>query len=92
MGTPNKPCNECPFLVENRGKLCPIMVDQMEINAIDLAGFPCHKRNPGNDILTCSSPEKNADDCIGYSRMRMNQKSNITVHPEVVGCFDELMQ
>lgn len=92
MGTPNKPCNECPFLIENAGTMCHIMVDQMEANTYDLKGFPCHKLNPGNDILTCVSPKENANDCVGYKLMLVNRTEIVSVHPEVVGSFDELMK
>jgi len=87
------PCKECPFKVENAGQLCHIMVDQMEDNAQYLKGFPCHMKNPNNDILTCESPAQNANDCSGFKRMRENQMAgyDVTLHPDVVSSFDELM-
>ena len=91
MGMPNKPCNECPFRIQNIGRMCAIMVDQMEDNAQYLKGFPRHKLNPGNDILTCESPEANANDCMGYKMMLENRESDSIVHPDVVNLFDELI-
>ena len=72
--------------------MCEILIDQMHSNAIDLKGFPCHKTNPGNDILTCATTEENANDCFGYKRMLENQENIDEVHPDVVGCFDELIK
>jgi len=66
-----------------------MLVDQMAVNAEYLQGFPCHKRNPGKDILTCESPEPNANDCVGYRMMRVNGGAAADAHPEVVGSFDE---
>jgi len=92
MGAPNKPCSECPFLVHNAGEMDAILVDQMGANADFLGGFPCHTINPGNCILTCASPATNANDCVGYRMMRENLTEPLNIHPEVVGCFDELMR
>jgi hypothetical protein len=72
--------------------MCPIMIDQMNANAWDLGGFPCHKKNPNNCILTCASKEQNANDCVGFEMMRDNQNAVEVKHPEVVSSFDELMR
>lgn len=86
-----EPCKQCPFWATNRGTLDLHLVTQMEINAEYLSGFPCHMRHPGNDILSCPAPAQNANDCVGYQRMRTNMTSGLDVHPEVVGCLDELI-
>lgn len=83
-------CKECPFRVSARGELDWALVQQMQANAEALEGFPCHMRNPGNDILSCPSKERNANDCVGFHRMQVNVASMVTVHPDFVGCFDEM--
>lgn len=90
MGIPNKPCSECPFLIENRGTMCAILIDQMEDNARALKGFPCHKNSPKGCILTCASEADNANNCVGYKLMMENRKKVETPHPHVVSSFDEL--
>ena len=86
-----EPCKECPFWAEKRGKLDVHLVMQMEASAQSLGGFPCHMRHPRADILTCPGPQYSANDCVGYARMQANMNAERDPHPEVVGCFDELI-
>jgi len=85
------PCKDCPFWATSRGMIGWSLVQQMQASAESLGGFPCHMKNPGNDILTCVSAEANANDCVGYRWMLENLTSPDDVHPDIVGCFDELI-
>ncbi|WP_454727966.1 MULTISPECIES: hypothetical protein [Cupriavidus] len=85
-------CSACPFRVSARGTIAYALVDQMPANAEAIGGFTCHMRHPDNDILSCRSREENANDCVGYQRMLANLPAPEDVHPDFVGCFDELIR